>query len=176
MSKDNPKQTPEAIIPPAAPAPAPAAKQEKPKTLAERVRAKLEAESQSFRPTLLEGKAGMFDLKLYGQDYTAGGLLEARFVENRDERLSIVHAKGYRSPSHYDPELKDITQGGLKLMLRPKTHGDIERHHLDKIMREQLASANPVNNAEAQKARQESGAIIEQVDAPTKKEEVIRPA
>jgi hypothetical protein len=170
------KQTKESIIPaPVAAAPV-APKAEKPKSLAERVKAKLEAESQSFKPTLLEGKAGMFDLKLYGQDYTAGGLLEARFVENRDERLSIVNAKGFRAPSHYDPELKDITQGGLKLMLRPKVHGDIERRHLDKINREQLASANPAYNAIAQEAREKTGAIIEQVEAPTRKEEIIRPA
>lgn len=96
-------------------------------SIADEIASKISAKTRGFVPDLSLGAASMYDLSRYKGDYTAGGQLEGRFVNNEEARVDIMKNKGYDVPSAWSSRLKDLRHGGQVLMLRPKELGEKER-------------------------------------------------
>jgi hypothetical protein len=98
-------------------------------SIEQEVFAKVHAKTKGLRPELMTGAAAMYDLSSYDGDYTAGGQLSARFVNNDESRIAILRNKGYDVPSAWSSRLKDLRIGNQVLMLRPrKMHEDYLNH------------------------------------------------
>lgn len=96
-------------------------------SIADEIASKVAARSKGFVPDLAVGAASMYDISRYEGDYTAGGQLEGRFVNNEESRVDIMKNRGYDVPSAWSSRLKDLRHGGQILMLRPTDIGEKER-------------------------------------------------
>lgn len=82
----------------------------------------------------VHGRAAMFDIATHapGIDYTAGGLLSTRWVNNTDANINAKRMKGYRMPSEVSSQFKDIVMGNMALMVRTV---DADADHKNEVER-----------------------------------------
>lgn len=117
-------------------------------SIEQEVFAKVKAKTRGLRPELMTGAAAMYDLSSYEGNYTAGGLLSARFVNNDESRIAILRNKGYDVPSAWSSQLKDLKVGNQILMLRPRQmHEDYLAHR--RSLAAQIAGQEAPENSPA---------------------------
>lgn len=97
-----------------APVSAPAPETELHKEVAEAIKTRF------VKPDLTVGKAHLLNPSTHnGIDYTAGGQLAPRWVENKEGAIGQKLTKGFVFPETISPRLKNLTVGNLVLMVRP---------------------------------------------------------
>lgn len=76
-----------------------------------------------IKPDLTVGKAHLLNPSTHnGIDYTAGGQLAPRWVENKEGVIGQKMTKGFVFPETISPRLKNLTVGNLVLMVRPAAY------------------------------------------------------
>jgi hypothetical protein len=125
---------PEGVVAAAeAEAPAP----DSPEAINARIAAELgkRVKSRAFSSAVTIGKAGLFDVRNYanGIDYTVGGLLEARWCNADEMNIANKRMKGFMFPEEAHPNLRNISQNGLVLMVRTKQAADEHRKALREL-------------------------------------------
>lgn len=70
----------------------------------------------------IAGRAAMFDTATHapGVDYTAGGLLATRWVNNNEANIHAKRMKNFVRPSEVSSHMKDVAVGNMILMVRPQ--------------------------------------------------------
>lgn len=103
----------------------------------------------------VSGRAAMFDTNTYapGLDYTAGGLLERRWVNTNEANIMSKRMKKFVLPSEVSSHLKDISHGNMTLMVRPAVVGKEHEANTEKLNRDWEAKAK-------QKIKPQNGAPI----------------
>lgn len=85
-------------------------------------------------PDLTVGKNHFMDPKTHtGLDYTAGGRLHCRWVNNQPQNILKHKQKGFVLPQDLSSRFKNVEHGSLVLMVRPKEY---EEQHQANIERE----------------------------------------
>jgi hypothetical protein len=117
-------------------------------------------------PDLTIGKNHFMDPKTHtGLDYTAGGRLHCRWVNNQPQNVLRHKQKGFVLPEEVSARLKNVEHGSLILMVRPKEY---EAQHQTNVELENRKWESKVT-ADAHAAKNKSNGLGEFEVTPSAK-------